>query len=108
MINDHYGIFRWGTAQMWWVGGPDEIAAFKKWVEGHVPSDHFGWFSSSSVSADFASKHISGWFNMEAWTFLINYWAKGKIGRYDGEGKILHWVFPEIKAVYGGQHDIPK
>ena len=91
LVNDHYAIFRWGDAQVWWCGKPEKIAAFKKWVDEYAPKDKFGWHSNAGLSAEFAAEHISGWFKIEVWTFLINWWAKGKIGPKNHLGETINW-----------------
>ena len=78
MINTHYSIFRWGTAQMWWTGTFEELKFFKEWVEQHVPKKDFDWFNMRQDKFD--ESHLSGRFRVNAWTFLINWWSNGKLG----------------------------
>jgi hypothetical protein len=101
MTNSHYSVFRWGTAQIWWTGTFEELKSFKEWVEQYVPENQFGWFATEWPKDEFAENHLSGWFKTNAWTFLVNWWADGKLGTRKPDGSLLEWEAANGTPQYG-------
>ena len=108
MTNSHYSIFRNGIAQMWWTGSYEELCLFKKWVDQNIPKDDFSWFSkdwpkntetrifhNSGEDDNFAQTHLSGWFKIDSWTHIINWWAEGILGMRQANGSLLKWKLVE-------------
>lgn len=102
MINSHYSVMRWGTAQLWWTGTFEELKSFKEWVGQYVPEDQFDWFATEWPKDEFAKNHLSGCFKISAWTFLVNWWADGKLGPRKPDGSVLKWEVVNGTPQYGG------
>jgi hypothetical protein len=73
---NHFGIARWGNAQLHWDGTKEELDYFKKWVEKYVPKKYFGWHKRvGRPGEEFHDTHLAGYFDCNAWVFLCYHWT---------------------------------
>lgn len=73
---NHFGIGRRGDAGINWDGTKEEIDYFQKWVEKYVPSKYFFWYERvGKPGEEFHDTHLSGNFDVVAWTFLCYHWT---------------------------------
>ena len=72
---NYFQISRRGDAALNWDGTEEEILYFKKWVEKYVPKKYFLWYDKITGYDSYNKTHLSGSFNVSAWTFLCYHWT---------------------------------